>query len=293
MEYITEESQSAIANAVMSDKDFLRLKGFICDECGIRLTDAKKIMLESRLRRRLRKLGMHSFREYCDYLFSPKGAAGEIFQMIDEVTTNKTDFFREPNHFDYLVRRALPEITGGQGDCARKRLMVWSAGCSTGEEPYTLAMILSDYTERLKGLTFEILATDISTKVLEKAMSGIYDEERVEPVPVPFKRKYLLRSKDRSRALVRIVPELRDRVKFRRLNFMAGDFGMREQMDVIFCRNVIIYFDRPTQEMILNRICHHLARGGYLFMGHSETLSGLDVPLTQVAPTVYRKADRH
>ena len=150
-------------------------------------------------------------------------------------------------------------------------------------------MVLSEFADSRPDFDFQILATDISTRVLEKAKLAVYDEERVIPVPVPLKKKYLLRSKDKNNPKVRIVPELRDKVRFRRLNFMDGDFSMREPLDIIFCRNVVIYFDRPTQEKLLNHFYTHMAPGAYIFMGHSETLSGLDVPLTMVHPTVYRK----
>jgi len=273
----------------MSTKDFSRLSEVIYRECGIKMSPVKKVMLEARLRRRLRDLCMKSFAEYCDYVLSPRGIEDELFLMINEVTTNKTDFFREPRHFEYLVNTALPQVMRIDGAGTRRNLHVWSAGCSTGEEPYTLAMVLSSVAEQYRGLKFMILATDISTKVLAKATRAIYDMRAVEPVPSDMKKKYLLRSKDRTSSLVRIAPELRAMVKFRRLNFMEGDFGMREPMDIIFCRNVIIYFDRPTQERLLNRFCEHLNPGGYLFMGHSETLNGLDVPLAPVGSTVYRK----
>ncbi|WP_243373051.1 protein-glutamate O-methyltransferase [Geotalea sp. SG265] len=270
----------------LSSKDFNRLSQFIYEELGIKMPEAKKTMLEARLQKRLRTLGIPTFAEYCEFLFSDQGMEEEIIQMIDLVTTNKTDFFREPEHFDYLLDRVLPEWENRhQG----KKLMVWSAGCSSGEEPYTLAMVLSEFGEMCPGFRFEILATDISSRVLEKAKVAVYDEERVIPVPANLKRKYLLRSKDRANPRVRIVPELRDRVCFRRLNFMDGDFGMREQLDIIFCRNVIIYFDRKTQERLLNHFYTHMAPGSHIFMGHSETLSGLNVPLTAVHPTVYRK----
>ena len=274
---------------VMTDRDFSRLSEFIYSECGIKMPPTKKVMLESRLKKRLRMLGIKSFRDYCDYLLSPAGIENELIHMIDVVTTNKTDFFREPAHFDYLVRHALPELleTGETG--TRRPVMVWSAGCSTGEEPYTLGMVLNEFSESVYGCRYMILATDISTKVLDVAKSGIYTEDRIGPVPPALKKKYLLRSKDRKKGLVRIIPELRERVKFRRLNFMDGDFGMREPVDVIFCRNVIIYFDRKTQESLIKRFCKHLRPGGYLFMGHSETLNSMDLPLFQVAPTVYRK----
>jgi len=275
----------------LSDREFNRLSEFIHAECGIKMPPSKKIMLESRLQKRLRKLELKSYSEYCEYLFSPMGIENEIIHMIDVVTTNKTDFFREPSHFDYLVQKALPELIAKHGAGVRRKLMVWSAGCSTGEEPYTLAMVLSEFAEMAKGLNFNylILATDISTKVLEKAKFGVYKSDRAEPVPMDIRKKYLLRSRDKAKGLVKIIPELRGVVKFRRLNFLEGDFSMREPMDIIFCRNVIIYFDRLTQEKLLNRFCQHLSPGGYVFLGHSETIHGIDVPLAQVAPTVYRK----
>lgn len=270
----------------LSMRDFNRLSKFIYDELGIKMPAAKKTMLEARLQKRLRALDIHSYGEYCDFLFSDRGVDEEMVQMIDLVTTNKTDFFREPEHFDYLLNKVLPEWEHRHGG---KKLMVWSAGCSSGEEPYTLAMVLSEFAESCPGFRFEILATDISTRVLEKAKLAIYEQERVIPVPMPLKKKYLLRSRDKNNPKVRIVPGLRDKVRFRRLNFMDGDFGMREQLDIIFCRNVIIYFDRQTQERLLNHFYRHMAPGSHIFMGHSETLSGLNVPLTAVHPTVYRK----
>lgn len=275
--------------AAMSDREFSHFAEFIYDKCGIKMPPAKKTMLEARLQKRLRVLGIGSFHEYADYLFSREGQGLELIHLIDVVTTNKTDFFREPAHFDYLVSTALPTLAESRGVGFRKGLSLWSAGCSSGEEPYTLAMVLSEFAEQNQGFSYNILATDICTTVLDKAKTAVYPEERVEPVSLPLKRKYLLRGKDRQSGLVRIVPELRNRIRFRRLNFMDDDFGMREPMDIIFCRNVVIYFDKRTQERLLNKFARHLIPGGYLFMGHSETLSGLDVPFVQVASTVYRK----
>lgn len=274
-------------NQSLSGKDFSRLSSFIYEQCGIKMPPAKKTMLEARLQKRLRALALPSFSDYCDYLFSQEGLRNELIMMVDLVTTNKTDFFREPDHFSYLVNTAIPEWQNKTG--GRRPLHIWSAGCSTGEEPYTLAMVLSEVAAAQDGFSYQIMATDISTRVLEKARKGVYDEERIDPVPMQLRRKYLLRSKDRTNPLVRIAPELRARVRFGRLNFMDSDFGFREQLDIIFCRNVIIYFDRQTQEKLLNKFHGHLRTGGWIFMGHSETLNGLDVPLVQVHPTVYRK----
>jgi chemotaxis protein methyltransferase CheR len=272
----------------LSNDDFTRLSGLIYDECGIKMPDVKRTMLEARLGKRLKSLGLHSFGDYCNFLFSREGMERELLPMIDLVTTNKTDFFREAAHFDHMSLKVLPEWLS-KGENPDRRLKVWSAGCSTGEEPYTLAMVLNEFALQHPGFDYSILATDISTRVLESAVTAVYDEEKIEPVPQPLKRKYLLRSRERSCGKVRIVPELRAKVRFRRLNFMDADFGIADRFDIIFCRNVVIYFDRPTQVRLLNKFCTHLAADGYVFMGHSETLNGLDVPLVMVHPTVYRK----
>jgi len=278
---MTEQGQPRLQN-----REFERLSSFIYQHCGIKMPPAKRTMLEARLQKRLRVLALPSFADYCDYLFSRTGMEQELVAMTDLVTTNKTDFFREPEHFNYLTGKVLPEWQAQFGN--RRPFAIWSAGCSTGEEPYTMAMVLAEYGETNAGFSYSILATDISTRVLEKAHKAIYDDDRIGPISPVMKRKYLLRSKDRASGLVRIVPELRDRVRFKRLNFMDADFDMRDELDVVFCRNVVIYFDRPTQEKLVNKFCRQLRRGGYLFMGHSETLNGLDVPLVQVCPTVYR-----
>ena len=281
--------EQGVMTAVMSDRDYERLSRFIYCECGIKMPSAKKVMLEARLRKRLRVLGVTSFSKYCEYLFSKEGLENELISMIDVVTTNKTDFFREPRHFDFLTAIAVPELMKLHGAGIRRTLNIWSAGCSTGEEPYTIAMVLSEFRETHPSFEFMILGTDISTKVLDRAVKAVYKMERTDTVSTEMKKKYLLRSRDRQKNLIKIGPELRSYVKFRRLNFMAEDFAMREPMDLIFCRNVIIYFDRPTQEKVLGRLCQHLIPGGYLFMGHSETLSSLDLPLVSVGPMVYRK----
>ncbi len=281
--------QTDLMNSALCERDFLRLSSLIHDECGIKMPSQKKIMLEARLRKRLRKLGMQSFREYCEYLFSDEGMGREVIHMVDVVTTNKTDFFREPRHFDYLTGTAVPELMKTLGAGITREMEVWSAGCSTGEEPYTIAMVLNEFRGLRPSFNFRIIATDISTKVLEMAVRGVYKQEKADMIPPGLKKKYLLRSRDRERGLVRIAPELRSQVEFRRVNFMGEDFGVRKPVDIIFCRNVIIYFDRPAQERLVKRLCGHLVPGGYLFMGHSETLSGLRVPLLSTGPMIYRK----
>ncbi len=277
------------ANGKLPADLFVKLSTFIYDTCGIKMPPSKSTMLEARLIKRMRALGLSSFQEYCSYLFSPEGKDHELVHMIDAVTTNKTDFFREPQHFEYLLDEAVPKLMASSGAGIRRPLMVWSAACSSGEEPYTLAMVLQEVARTRRDFSFMVLGTDISTKVLEKAKQAIYDEERIMPVPMDLRRRYLLRSKDPRKKEVRIVPELRTKVRFRWLNFINDDFGLREKMDIIFCRNVLIYFDRTTQEKVVTRLCRHLNTGGYLFTGHSETLNGMDLPLTAVANTVSRR----
>jgi len=271
----------------ISTRDYARLCSLIYDKAGIRLGSDKKTMLEVRIKRRLKALDLHSYSQYCDYLFEPRGQKEELVPLIDVVTTNKTDFFREPKHFNFLVETALPELTAQ--NAAGRPLLIWSAGCSSGEEPYTLAMILSEYGQTHPGFRFRILATDISTDVLAKAEMGVYSNDVVAPVPPALKRKYLMVSRDRGSNRVRIVPELRRMIEFRRLNFMDADYRIGEKADIIFCRNVIIYFDRATQEKVLQKLSRHLLPHGYMFVGHSETLHDMDLPLTPVAPALYKR----
>lgn len=273
----------------ISNSDFGRLRSFIYAQSGINLNIDKKTMLELRIKRRLKSLNLASFSEYCEYLFGHQGQKEEIAHFLDVVTTNKTDFFREPEHFDFLTHTALPELI------ARKKherpVLVWSAGCSTGEEPYTLAIVMSEFGLTHPGFQFRILATDLSNTVLKKAALGIYSEEAVKPVASDLRKKYFMRSRDRSSNLLRVVPELRQLVEFRRLNFKDVDYGMSEKAEMIFCRNVIIYFDRATQEQILQKLIQQLMPGGYCFVGHSETLHGMDLPLLPIAPALYRRAN--
>jgi chemotaxis protein methyltransferase CheR len=259
---------------------------FIQAHCGIRMPPGKRVMLESRLRRRLRSLRLHDFSEYCQLVLG--GDEAELAAMVDEVTTNKTEFFREPRHFEYLAATAVPALQqAGLPDGLR----VWSAACSTGEEPWTLAMVLSEAAERTPGFRFRILATDICSGVLEEARGATYDEARVEPIPMALRRKYLLRQRDGGPA-VRVAPAVRQHLRFERVNLLEHDLRRFGSMEVIFCRNVFIYFEREVQREILLQFIRALVPGGFVFLGHAESIAGLDVPLTQVAPTVYRKAAR-
>lgn len=273
----------------ISPQSFDRIAEFVTRELGIKMPDSKVSMIQSRLRRRVRDLGLQSIDEYCQLLFSSAVTETERVHFIDAVTTNKTDFFREPQHFSYLVQTALPQLQSSRRFAVSGRISVWSAACSSGEEPYTLAMVLSEYSASRPRFGFQILATDISTKVLQLARDGIYTKGQIAPVPPPLRRKYLLHGKDQTNSLVRITPALRQSVSFHRLNFMDSEYTVREMFDVIFCRNVLIYFDRATQEEVIGKLCRNLNPGGYLFVSHSESLSGFNLPLVSLGSSVFRK----
>ncbi|HET8995270.1 MAG TPA: CheR family methyltransferase, partial [Acetobacteraceae bacterium] len=249
---------------------------------------SKITMLEGRLRNRVRATGSCSLSDYCGLLFDHDGLQEEAVHLIDAVTTNKTDFFREPEHFRILTGRVLPTLLAGDRP-GTAQIKLWSAACSIGAEAYTIAMVLADWSQQHGGLRVSILATDLSTEVLAAGQRAVYADSLVSVVPPDMRRRYLLRSRDRARGLVRIVPELRAWVRFVRLNLMDGEYPVDHDMDVIFCRNVLIYFDKPTQQAVLLRLCGHLRPGGFLFLGHSESLAGMELPLRCIANTVFRR----
>jgi len=269
----------------INKRNFEKLAGFIYDYSGIKMPSSKLTMLEGRLRRRLRATGITSFDDYCDFLFNHDGLETETVHLIDAVTTNKTDFFREPKHFEYLETVALPELVS-RGE---KRLRSWSSACSTGAEPYTMAMVLAEFADRVSGVDFSILATDLSTDVLQAARLGIYADSMIEPVPAGLRRKYVMTPTKQGRRDVRIVPRLRSRIGFGRMNLMDKTYSVGPPMHIIFCRNVLIYFDKPTQAHVLGRLCDCLMPGGYLFIGHSESIAGIDLPVKQVSNTVFQR----
>ncbi len=271
----------------LSQRDFEKVAHFVNGHAGIRLPPVKKAMVEGRLRRRVRALGFADFHSYCAFVFEENGLSSEGDFIIDAITTNKTDFFREPDHFRFLADVALPALAQGERVGFTEPLQMWSAAASIGAEAYSLAMVASDYGVQHRGFRFSVLATDICTEVLEKAVTAVYPEDMIAPIPVALRQRYLLRSRDRSRAEVRIVPELRQRVQFARQNLNDSVYAVPRTMHVVFCRNVLIYFEKSMQEAVLSRICDCLLPGGYLFIGHSETIAGLSLPLRQVAPTIF------
>jgi chemotaxis protein methyltransferase CheR len=263
--------------------DFQRV---ITSTLGIKMPPTKQVMLQSRLHHRLRELGIETFDEYHARFFGDAGhQAAELEHLLNLATTNKTDFFREPDHFDVLAREVLPAWLRAPSGLV---FAVWCAGCATGEEAYTIAMVLAEQ-RRTFSFEFFIRATDVSTRVLETARNAVYAEDHAEPIPPALRQRYLLRSRDRAARQVRIVPELRERVRFGHLNFLSLDFGMREVFDVVFFRNVMIYFDRETQQRVVAKICRQLRADGKLFIAHSETLQGLALPLRLDGAAAYRR----
>jgi len=272
----------------MSRQSFARLAAFITSELGIQVPPSKSTMLQARLQRRLHELQLPSVDAYEAYLRNPAHAREERAAFISAVTTNKTDFFREPQHFAYLLGTVLPafeQSARGLGG----RFQLWSAGCSSGEEPYTLAMLLADYFDDKARYDFALLGTDISPRVLALARAAIYPRTAIHPVPQALRQRHLLEGSGPAAGQVRVSKALRAKVAFHPLNFMDPSYPIRDSFHAIFFRNVMIYFDRPTQQSVVQKLARHLQPGGYLFIGHSESLLGLDVPLVPVAPAVFRK----
>ena len=268
--------------------DVVRLRRFAAEisaALGIKLPDAKLTMLHGRLQRRIHQLGLASLREYEERLANPVHTEAERVALFDLATTNKTDFFREPDHFSYLTERALPALSP-RGD--RWICRVWCAGCSTGQEVYTLAMVLDDYARSHPGFGFELVATDVSTRVLREAAAATYPASLADPIPAALRQRYLMRGKGARGGQVRIVPELRSKVRFQQLNFMATHYPI-PTVDVVFFRNVMIYFDRPTQKQVIERQCRVLRPGGYLFIGHTESVAGLALPVVAETSSILRK----
>ncbi len=270
-------------------QDFRRLATFIHEYSGIKMPSTKQTMVEGRLRKRLGATGFSNLGEYCRYLFDEGGLEAEAVHLIDVVTTNKTEFFREPDHFRFLADVALPRMLAERKSGSNPLIKAWSTASSIGAEPYTLAMVMHDLSQRTGGFRISILATDISTRVLQTASSAIFPEVMIAPVPLDMRKRYLLRGRRESHGLVRVVPEIRRLVQFGRLNLMEPSYPVDQAMDIIFCRNMLIYFDKPTQQEVLTRLCDHLRPGGCLFLGHSESLAGFGLPLDAIAPTVFRR----
>ena len=268
--------------ATITDREFDQFQKLIYEQVGITLGEQKKTLIVSRLSKRLRELALPSFQAYYDHVVGDVGQE-ELTNLLDLVSTNKTDFFREPGHFDFLREQILPSRRGTQ------QIRIWSSASSSGEEPYTIAMTLYDEVHNPAQWDMKILASDISTRVLAKAASGVYDEERVANLPKDVVQRHFLKGKGPQAGKVKVRSHVSSLVTYRRINLMDATFPIRTPLDLIFCRNVMIYFDRPTQAALMKKFHQYLKPGGYLFIGHSESLQWIDHPFTYVKPTIYRK----
>lgn len=274
---------------VMSNKTFYRLKDFIESHIGICIPESKKVLVESRLLKRLRVLEMDNFDDYTNYLFSIQGEQDEIPRFVECITTNKTDFFREDDHFKYLTNHVYPELL--QNNKTIRLIRLWSAASSIGEEAYTMAMVTHDYLLGRPGIDFKILATDISEEVLKIGRNAVYPILDAKPIPQKFLKRYCLKSKNNEKPTFRIVNELRRKVMFKPINLTTESYMITKKYNVIFLRNVMIYFNKETQNLILNNLYNHLEDDGYLFLGHSENLPSNNIPFKRVGPSIYVKKD--
>ena len=270
---------------MLGDAEFKFLRDFVYQHCGIALGEQKRQLVQGRLLRRLRALSLKDFGSYCELLRrDPQGELGELASVI---STNVTSFFREMHHYDLLVNELLPRWLGQKKQDGRLR--IWSAGCSTGEEPYALAMVLAEALERTgRKVDARILATDLSPQALEQARAGMYALDRMGGVSDERRRRWFLRGEGRYEGYACVHPRLRELVTIQPLNLLH-DWPMRGPFDAIFCRNVVIYFDKPTKERLFERYAGLLDAGGYLFLGHSESMHGLSDAFELVGRTVYRK----
>ncbi|MBN2663826.1 MAG: protein-glutamate O-methyltransferase CheR [Bacteroidales bacterium] len=258
----------------LSDNDFIKISEHVERKCGIRLPRQKKAMVQNRLYKRLIEIEISTFEEYVKFVFSSKGNE-EVNHMIDEITTNKTDFFREIKHFNFLENIILKKQTD---------FKIWSAGCSTGEEPYTIAMILDKNL-----INYNIVASDLSEKVLDVAQKGVYKPEVVKNMQLEYLQKYFDKIEENNKELYKIKFHLKKHIKFLNINLKDQTYNISQNFDIIFFRNVLIYFNIEVQNEILTKILKHLKIGGYLFIGHSESIYNLKLPLKSVSHSVFQK----
>ena len=272
---------------VLKDSEFHKFSRYVHDIAGINLHGGKKELVKARLGKIIRQRDFRSFGQYYDRVVNDT-TGYELILLLDSISTNLTYFFREPQHFDFLRTKALPEIAKSKVLSRDNCLRFWSAGCSSGEEPYSIAIAVNEALDNKEKWQVKILATDLSTKVLAKASAGIYEKKKVESVPYELRKRYFQKGENQWKGYFRIKKEVGKKIRFQRLNFM-DEFHFAEPFDVIFCRNVMIYFDNPAKEIVVGKFFRHLAHGGYFFIGHAESLTGINHQFKYIQPSVYQK----
>jgi chemotaxis protein methyltransferase CheR len=281
------ETTSGITTTTMTDAEFGLLRSLMYEQSGVNLAESKRELLKGRLAKRLRHHGYDKFAQYYDHLKNQDPQGNELQEMINAVTTHKTAFFRESHHFDCLRERFLIPASEAAAQGRRAPVRIWSAGCSSGEEPYSIAITVAANLERLNTWDVKILGSDIDTAVLEKARTAIYPRESVSDLPLDLVRRNFRSGQGGQAGYVQLKPEIQKLVKFGRVNLMEEPWPFQGKFDVIFCRNVMIYFDRDVQRSVLERFAKYLKPGGLFFAGHSENLFWLGEPFQPIGGTVY------
>jgi chemotaxis protein methyltransferase CheR len=272
----------------LKPREYEAIRVLVKEQTGINLGLRKKDLVVSRLSKRLRTLGLNNFKQYVDFLGGPEGS-DELVQMINRITTNKTDFFREQHHFDFLSDHLFPELYESGKTSGVRRVRAWSAGCSSGEEPYSICMTAAEFFQTKPGWDFKLLATDLDTAMLQKASERIYEEQLLDPVPRHLKAKYFSRIRRGGEVLYEAKEQLREMITFRKFNLMHPRYPLKAPLDFIFCRNVLIYFDRQDKTDIMTKFHSVLKPSGYMFVGHSESLMMVKHLFKSVGPTVYKR----
>ena len=266
---------------ILKASEYEKISRLAYEHFGLDLRDSKQGLVAARLGKKLRELGLKSFQDYYNYVQGDRSGAA-LAGMVDQLTTNHTSFFRESRHFDFLRKTVYPALR------TRSRIHIWSAACSSGEEPYSIAMSLLEEAPREAAAKVRIKATDISTRVLDRAKRGVYSSERTAEIPTALRQRYLLKDQSESADGHRFRSDIRSMIEFEHLNLMAK-LPQGYCCPVIFCRNIMIYFDKPTQQSLVRRLSDHLEDGGYLFIGHSESLNNISHGLDYICPATYRK----
>jgi chemotaxis protein methyltransferase CheR len=283
-------SHHRVSGMVDDAPRFDRFSKMVQESIGVQLPASKQVMVESRLRRRIIELGLGTVDEYFRHLFDNGALSAELDTIFDAVTTNKTDYFREAEHFIHLTERIIPaRLSKRQATGRSSMFKVWSAAASTGAEAYTAAMVLADRESRRGAFEWRILGTDINRKVLIEAKRAVYSDAVIRPVPSAFRDRFLMRGQGQQKGNWRVVPSLRRRVNFQKMNLMDTHYPVDRDLDVIFLRNVLIYFSEADQVRVIAQLAGHLAHNGHLIVGHAEGMVVRHPSLRQVAPAVYRK----
>jgi chemotaxis protein methyltransferase CheR len=286
-------SQGEIAGLSVTPELYLKFQRLIHQEAGIWLGDSRAALLCGRLSRRLRALKLSSLDQYYELVLDPRQGEERI-AMIDAMTTNETRFFRDPRHFEFLEARAIPRWrSDAQQGLRSKKMRLWSAGCSSGEEPYSLAMLLARHLPAEQGWDVTILATDLSTRMLAHARTGIYSITKAVDIPEPLLKDHMLKGIDKQSGQMKVMPQIQDMVEFRKLNLNRDPFPQDALFDAIFCRNVLIYFDAPSRQKTLEQLIRCLARTGILFLGQAENLSSFTPRLRTLVPAAYARDGEH